>query len=740
MTSHYLQDFHKMTIQERIEVLRSLHPELNGSYTEGLDIKTADLMIENCVGKISLPVGLGLYFQVNSKEYIVPMSTEEPSVVAAASAAAKLIKKSGGFKTHSTAPIMTGQIQVLDIDQVAFTSLIQSNANTLIKKANTLYCPRMVERGGGVISIKYFQLTESSGVVEIEVNVGEAMGANIVNSICEGLSVDIQNLSQCRLGLRILSNYCGERRAVSEFKIAFKDLTYKGIPGEELAKRFIESYEFAMLSVNRACTHNKGILNGIIAVCLATGQDTRAIEAAAHSWASRSGRYQPLNSYSIENQHLVGKIEFPIAIGTKGGALRTNPSYQGSLYLLGNPSSSELGQIIASVGLASNFAAIRAMVSEGISKGHMALHAKNIALAAGVPSAIVSEVVEYMKKRGEISQQAATDYLNAHHIHKISRKSFNPTGPLNTFHINLSEASPPISFTIAFNSPRIQGVHIDLDKKSENSQKNIQKKLFGRKSYSWLYSFLKMISEIKFEPLNPRNNKELQVKVKLYNIWINEISIHLIDSWGAANVEQAFQAIFSCDRKALEGLMKDAEDYIEFGVFLVFELYHVLNFNLETFESSPIQNSRVLADEIRKELKAVIEGNIKASITPGLEYPELVNYRKKQMSASLMLLCDCLGEDMVDERLLKELLAVGDTLEIICTVKRDFEKYQKGETGHPNLYKAWEEQRFVKDLDYFEYFGEVIKEKMKRLPGKQRSLAQKAMKLIDGYYNKYPKL
>jgi degradative hydroxymethylglutaryl-CoA reductase len=203
----YLSDFHKKTIQERMQILQLLYPQMNGSYNEGMDLKTADLMIENCIGKMSLPVGLGLNFLINSKEYIIPMSTEEPSIVAAASAAAKFIKEHGGFKASCTAPLMLGQIQVLDIDCLTFNENLQEQKLFLIKQANTLYCQRMVARGGGVTDITFQSLSSTSGVVEIKVNVGEAMGANIVNTICEGLAGDFVKMFPCRIGLKILSNF-----------------------------------------------------------------------------------------------------------------------------------------------------------------------------------------------------------------------------------------------------------------------------------------------------------------------------------------------------------------------------------------------------------------------------------------------------------------------------------------------------------------------------------------------------
>jgi degradative hydroxymethylglutaryl-CoA reductase len=658
-------------------------------------------------------------------------------VIAAASAAAKLIKRFGGFKAHSTDPIMIGQIQVLDIDPKVFHGLILEREKELITKANTKYCPRMVKRGGGVVSLQFLELNSKSGVVEISVNVGEAMGANIVNTICEGLAQDLQLLAECRLGLRILSNYCPDRKAISEFRIPVKELAYKSIPGAELAKRFIESWEFAKFSVNRACTHNKGILNGVIAVCLATGQDTRAVESAAHSWAAQSGRYQPLNSYKIESGMLVGRIELPIAIGTAGGALKTNPGYQGSMMLLGNPSSNELGQLIASVGLASNFAAIRAMVSEGINKGHMGLHAKNIAVSAGVPSSIVSEVVEYMKQRGDISQKAALDYMSAHHIHTISRKSFKQQGALNTFHISLLDQKPPVSFTLAFTCPKISGVHVDLRKSSRSQMAVNLHKLFVRKDYQWLDSFVRIIEKVRFKPENPRNNQTFLLKMKLFAIWINEISIHLVNLMGSTFCDKVFTEVFAMRRDTLEKLTLDVEEYVEFGIYMAYELYHVLNFNLENFDNSPIENSAELAQRIRKEVQLVVLSNIKSMSVSPKDYHLLVELRKKQMSATLMLYCDCLGVDTINIQLLNNLQKLGDILEILSTARRDYMKSLNGEAEHPNIYKAWKEQEMFEG-SYFSYFERLVKTKSQQLPPDMIELVRKTVAFMNGYYKKYP--
>ncbi|OMJ96373.1 hypothetical protein SteCoe_129 [Stentor coeruleus] len=736
----YLSDFHKKTIQERMQILQLLYPQINGSYTEGMDLKTADLMIENCIGKMNLPVGLGLNFLVNSKEYIVPMSTEEPSIIAAASAAAKFIKEHGGFTSSCTAPIMLGQIHILDIDPISFNQGIQEQKHFLIKQANTLYCPRMVSRGGGITDIKFQKLSQNTGVVDITVNVGEAMGANIVNTICEGLAQDIIAIFPCRVGLKILSNFCTERRVKTEFKIPIEKLKYKGVSGENIAKGFIESYDFARKSVYRACTHNKGILNGMQAVGVATGQDTRAIEAAAHTWASKSGTYQPLNEYKLEDSYLVGSMEIPMAVGTKGGALRTNPSYASSAYILGHPSSSELSMLIASIGLACNFAAIRAMVSEGIQKGHMGLHAKNIAIAAGVPNEIVQEVVEYMKQRGNISQQTALDYLAAHRLHAISRKRYKNTAFLNTFYANFPDSSPPLKLSIAFHCPKIHGIHIVIDKTPQNDAWKIHKVLFSRSSYTWVTSFLFMLNQVRFHPRLPRTNKELQIKMKLICIWINEISISIIGAWGSENSEKAFEAILDGNPTGLEKIVTGCPEYVEYGVYLELELWHILNYHLDAFVTAALPCSETLANRIRDEVRKVVFGNAKASKEKFTGFDELLRYRKKQMCASLMYLCDCLGEAKIDNELINELVQVGEVIETLSTARRDFSKVIKGEKMKPNLYLFWGDVYGSNPAKYFEYFNELVRNQSREFSPTQNSLIKKAESLLNVYYNIAPKL
>jgi degradative hydroxymethylglutaryl-CoA reductase len=738
--SNYFSDFFKKTIKERMQILEMLYPQLNGAFIDGMNLKTADLMIENCIGTIKLPVGLGLHFKINSKDYIIPMSTEEPSIIAAASNAAKLIKEAGGFQGFSSAPVMRGQIQVLDINTEQAKHAIDSNKQALIIQANTFYCPRMVSRGGGVLDINLSPLTPTSAVIEISVNVGEAMGANIVNSICEGLANDIKELLNCRIGLKILSNFCTERTVKVSFKVPIHKLAYKNVPGDLIARGFMESYEFARLSVYRACTHNKGILNGIQAVGLATGQDTRALEAAAHTWACRSGKYQPMNEYMIENGCLVGRIELPMAVGTKGGALESNPGYKASSYILGTPSSSELSQIIASVGLACNFSAIRAMVTEGIQKGHMGLHAKNIAVAVGVPSEIVNEVVEYMKQCGNISQQTALDYLSAHKLHTISRKHPKTTFSLNTFNVNLSDTSPPLKLNVAFHCPNMHGIHIYIDKASDSYRDNIQKILFNRHNYAWITVFLSMLNQVKYNPELPRTNTELQIKLKLICIWVNEISISLISTWGIDNTRNAIGAIIDGNEILLKKLVTGCQEYVEYGVHLELELWHILNFHLDAFISESMPSSALLAQTIRNELQSVLESNLKAASIGTIAFDEQLKYRKKFMCGTLMYLCDCIGEAKINNALIQELLDLGDVIEIISTARRDFTKFNKGEVSHPNIYLTWTQQRSTSFYDYFVYIKQIVAIKSKNFKIPQIDLIRKVEDLLDVYYNISPKL
>lgn len=320
------------------------------------------------------------------------MAVEEPSVIAACSAIAKIISEhGGGFQCQSTPPVMIGQIQineVTDFEQVKY--VLASEKRKIIDFANQ-QCKSMCQRGGGVTDLRWRKLSEDMIVVELFVDVREAMGANIINTIAESTAPFIQELlGQGAVGIRILSNLCTERMTRATFEIPVSKLSWKGAPGEQVAKKILEAHRFAQLDQYRATTHNKGIMNGIDAVAIALGQDWRAIESAAHSFAALKGRYSPLSDYRVVNGVLKGSIELPISVGTKGGAISTNPSYVNTLQIMGFPSATDIAQVMASVGLAQNFAALRAMSIEGIQRGHMNLHARNVAIQAGIPTSLVN--------------------------------------------------------------------------------------------------------------------------------------------------------------------------------------------------------------------------------------------------------------------------------------------------------------------------------------------------------------
>ena len=432
--------YFKRSLPERQTLLLSCLPSLPsysasalpGLLHSSLSLSSADRMVENCVGLLSLPLGVAPSFVIDGRPYVVPMAVEEPSVVAAASGAGKLIAESGGgFRTSSTGNVMLGQVQLLVADPDAAVRAIAERRAELIRAANAL-CPSMVKRGGGVVDVWAERRTSRAGkaataVAFIKVDVCDSMGANAVNTICEGLSsalsAAVEGQQPVRVGLRILSNLCVERRTVSTFRLPLSALAYRGVSGAEVARRVVEAFEFACDDEFRAVTNNKGVMNGMDAVAIATGQDWRAVEAAAHAWAALRHRfdpsyldapYGPLATYAVEGEGdsacLVARLEVPISVGTAGGAVSSHPLYKFSLDLLRRPSAAELAAIIVSVGLAQNFAAVRALAVEGIQRGHMALHAKNVAVAAGVDDALVGEVSDWMVASGRVMRSAAQRY------------------------------------------------------------------------------------------------------------------------------------------------------------------------------------------------------------------------------------------------------------------------------------------------------------------------------------------
>ncbi|KAG0268577.1 hypothetical protein DFQ27_006356 [Actinomortierella ambigua] len=487
---------------------------------QGLDEQIANNMIENCIGTLGLPMGLAFNFTINNMPLVIPMAIEEPSVIAAVSSAAKTISTYKGFQ--ATAPVrnmIVAQVQLLDIldnhmDRVVAT--MEQHRDEIRDEANE-YCPNMVLRGAGVQQVTFHRIrrrrrangagavkgydllvkhgviseerTTAEGsaegslqqqqqpqhlstlrsanrcsewlVVHLHIDVGDAMGANCANTVAEGIAPFLAKLSGARVGVRILSNLNVDRMAKSTFRLPLSHLAYKGIRGPEVATRILEAYEWAELDPYRATTHNKGVMNGVDAVALATGQDWRAVESGAHAWAGGAGVddikhdhrqehhhhkrkrqdldedqqliyrthastfYRSLTRYWVEEDEervqqgfqgkdalvLCGELEMPIMVGTKGGVLSTNPVHAFTLGIMGYPDSKLLAMAMVSVGLAQNFAALRALVTEGIQRGHMALHARNIAISAGTPPASVDEVAAYMIDTGKIRVGVAKSYM-----------------------------------------------------------------------------------------------------------------------------------------------------------------------------------------------------------------------------------------------------------------------------------------------------------------------------------------
>ena len=399
-----ISGFYRLTPQERLEmVCERAGLKEEGSFAisgEGLNVLDANRMIENCIGTFEVPLGIAVNFRVNGSDYLVPMATEEPSVVAAASNAAKMIRSAGGFCAESKEPVMIGQIQVKGAKDGAIDAIIREKAS-LMEYAQSLD-PTLESFGGGIRDIRIRDVGDYL-VLHILVNVADAMGANIVNTMCEALAPKIEGLGGGRCILKILSNHALERTARASCLVSAKALG-----GDEVVERIIDAQMLAETDIYRAVTHNKGVMNGITAVVLATGNDTRAIEAGCHAYAAKDGAYRPLTRWSVgDDGDLRGEIEVPVAVGLVGGATRTHPVARAALDILGVKSSRELSQVIACVGLAQNLAAIRALSDEGIQRGHMGLHAKNIARLAGVDDEMIDDVAKKMAESGRVSVDEA---------------------------------------------------------------------------------------------------------------------------------------------------------------------------------------------------------------------------------------------------------------------------------------------------------------------------------------------
>ena len=414
MDKSRIPNFYKMPINERLDavyergLISKKDYKLLKNQQQQLDINSADKVIENVIGVMGMPIGLGLNFLINDKEYVIPMAVEEPSIVAALSAAAKISRSGGGFKTECTDPILTGQIQVVAIKNLeqARNDLL-SRKQEIIDLANSFH-PRMVARGGGAIdfSIKTYPMESFEGemlVLNINVNTQDAMGANLVNGMCEGIAPLIESITEGKVFLRILSNLTDQSIAKGTMRIPLKCLSKEGYDPEQIRDGIIIASDFAKADPYRASTHNKGIMNGIDAVALATGNDWRAIEAGAHAYASRHGRYSSLSEWKKDkNGDLVGTIEIPLKVGIVGAPIESNPAVALNLRIMNLDSATELSGVMAAVGLAQNFSALKALSTDGIQKGHMTLHARNVVKAADAPHEIFDDVLEELLVSGEI--------------------------------------------------------------------------------------------------------------------------------------------------------------------------------------------------------------------------------------------------------------------------------------------------------------------------------------------------
>lgn len=382
----------------------------------GLSLSEADLMIENVIGRFSLPLGIAANFLINQRNYLIPMVIEEPSVVAACSYAAKLFRSGGGFTASSDDPMMIGQIQLLDIsDTECAVRQIRSRKNEILAKANEI-AGSILQRGGGAVDIEIRELKDTAAgdmlILHLLYDTRDAMGANAVNSALEHTAPLIETIAGGRANLKILSNLSDRRRARAEGMIPRERLTTETASGQEVVDAIIEAAAWADSDPYRAATHNKGIMNGIDALLIATGNDWRAVEAGAHAYAARSGRYTSLTAWrKDESGNLHGRIEAPMALGIVGGATRAHRLAQTSLKLLGLESARQLAEIAAAVGLAQNLAAIRALATDGIQRGHMRMHARQLALAAGADSESALHIARQMIDEDNIRLERAREIM-----------------------------------------------------------------------------------------------------------------------------------------------------------------------------------------------------------------------------------------------------------------------------------------------------------------------------------------
>lgn len=417
MRTSQISGFYKLSTEERLEIVKEFaqlsEEEANAIRNTGaLAMEQVNRMIENVIGVIEVPLGIATNFLINGRDYLIPMAIEEPSVVAASSNGAKMARVKGGFFTESTEPRMIGQIQICNVRNTSKAKKdILANKDKILALVNQQDAT-LVRLGGGAKALEVNVIKTQAGkmvVVHLIVDCRDAMGANAVNTMCETVAPVIEEISGGKVLLRIVSNLAVHRLASARATFA-----KEALGGEEVVDAIIKAYAFAAADAYRCATHNKGIMNGIAAVALATGNDTRAVEAGAHAYAAITGKYKPLTTYEKNKEgDLVGKIELPIAVGIVGGVTAVHPVAKASMKILGVKSARELAEVMASVGLAQNLAALRALATEGIQRGHMELHARNIAVMAGATGGLVDRVVERLIKEKKIRLERAKEILES---------------------------------------------------------------------------------------------------------------------------------------------------------------------------------------------------------------------------------------------------------------------------------------------------------------------------------------
>eukprot|EP01125_Pyxidicula_operculata_P004586 TRINITY_DN1728_c0_g1_i1.p1 TRINITY_DN1728_c0_g1~~TRINITY_DN1728_c0_g1_i1.p1 ORF type:complete len:824 (+),score=163.68 TRINITY_DN1728_c0_g1_i1:965-3436(+) len=728
--------FYKKAIKTRLDQLQLMYPQLKMNTL--LPNNIADNMVENCIGTMSLPLGLGLNFIVNGKEFVVPMSTEEPSVVAAVSGAAKTIGDNGGFKTTYSGNVMVSQVQVLNVaDPEKAKETILLHKAELMEEGNR-FCRTMLRRGGGMRDIvprilpydrkKYFTVhTPSDGitkltpsgqpvfdksvevfggdsnakpdnmlVVHLLVDVCESMGANTVNTVAEGLAPAIQELvgGGCRVGLKIVTNYCVERRASAKFVIPVSKLGYKGKSGESVASGIIEGYALAYEDIYRAVTHNKGIMNGVDAVAIALGQDFRALEAGAHAWASRDGTYRPLTSYRFVKKGkelcLEGFLELPVPIGTRGGSIQSHPAMEYTHGLLYNPNCADLGEILVAVGLAQNFAALRALASEGIQRGHMSLHSRNIAIQAGAPPELVPEVSAYMIARGKISVNTARDYLLAHSIlqtgtkHRYKRRDVPPS----TLFVELELEEISFSINVVFESIGEEEVHLMI--KDDASPSPVQRLLFGeQRNVTWFKQIFALLQNLDLANKAPkRSNLVMSYKAKLLSMLMNLLVYRLIKMHPketSAFIENILSAVLN--PLSIAKQMTHVET-IRIGFPLLYELWNVFKNQIDQ-----TVNVKPLVDALKEEQNRVFHYCTKSiHINNATTFEEFMRVHSRRWQVTMFLLCDMqqVGPNLVNTESIHFMFRLGQYLEWEGTIAQDIGVWQRDyETGENNSYVFW---------------------------------------------------